>query len=534
MGKKSMGRGLIILSISSILVKLLSALYVPALKSIITDNGYGIYIVGYEIFILLFAITSVGTQQAIAKVVSEFNTLGNSRAALDTMRIAKRYLFVYGGIISLVFMVISFPLAKIIGRPQSSLSFLFLSPAIVLAAVLSSYRGYMQGVNDMVSLGVSNIIEQIINIFLSLVFAFLFMKISIEWGSAGGTIGTSVGAILAIAYIRYIFKRKYNSDQLNSSETSNYNVSKRSIIKKLTMYCIPITIVAIIQSLSGVIDVVTVGLGLETLGLISEMININTSLLYYYRTLINVPFTIITSLGIAIFPKVIKSFLENSKEELRIQTGYFYKLIYTITIPSVFGLAVLSKEIYGFLFDLNYGYELLIYGGMVLVFMSVYSIQNTILQGINKFRLIIITGIIGLTAKLICNITLINIEGINIMGAVIGSYVAFIIPTIVNHIKLQKYFGVKIPIIKQTIVPLISSSIMTIIILVLKYQVMSSVLKVVGGRVGIAIGTMILIVMGGFVYFIAIVLLKGVTKYDLDTISPKLYEVLPKYIKRNL
>ena len=534
MERKSIGRGLVILSISSILMKLLSALYVPALKGIITDNGYGIYIVGYEMFISLFAITSVGTQQAITMVVSEFNAVKNSRAALDTMRIAKRYLLVYGGIISIVFMAISFPLAKIIGRPQSALSLLFLSPAIVLAVVLSAYRGYMQGVNDMVSLSISNIIEQIVNISLSLYFAFIFMKISIEWGSAGGTIGTSIGAILAIIYIRYIFKRKYSCEKSNGGKTSNYSVPKRNIIRKLIKYGVPITIVATIQSLSGVIDVVTVGLRLETLGLTKEMININTSLLYYYRTLINVPFTIITSLGIAIFPKVIKSFIEKNRDELRVQTGYFYKLIYTITIPSVFGLAVLSKEIYGFLFDLNYGYELLIYGGMVLIFMSISSIQNTILQGINKFRLIIITGIIGLIAKLICNVTLIGIEEINIMGAVIGSYVAFIIPTVVNHIKLQKYFGVKIPIIKQALIPLISSFIMVISILVLKNPTMNIVLKVVGGRIGIAIGTMILIVIGGLVYFIAMLLFKGITKYNLDTVSPKIYEVLPKCIKSKL
>ena len=57
---------------------------------------------------------------------------------------------------------------------------MFLAPAIFFAAVLSAYRGYMQGIEDMQSLAISSIIEQLVNVVLSLVFAFLLLKVGGE------------------------------------------------------------------------------------------------------------------------------------------------------------------------------------------------------------------------------------------------------------------------------------------------------------------------------------------------------------------
>ena len=63
---------------------------------------------------------------------------------------------------------------------------------------------------------------------------------------------------------------------------------------------------------------------------------------------------------------------------------------------------MLSKEIYQLLlFNLNAGYELLKYGSIVLIFMSITTIQNTILQGINKLYLVLNTAFIGIVIKFI-------------------------------------------------------------------------------------------------------------------------------------
>ena len=87
-------------------------------------------------------------------------------------------------------------------------------------------------------------------------------------------------------------------------------------------------------------------------------------------------------------------------------------MMYIIVMPATFGLAILSKEIYKFLFGLDSGYYLLMYGSSLLIFMSITTIQNVILQGINKLYLIIVSASLGLVAKIIINVLLVSIPSV--------------------------------------------------------------------------------------------------------------------------
>lgn len=204
MQQNSIGRGVIILAISSIILKLLSALYMPVLSHILTDDGIAIYTVGYDVFIFIFALTSLGIQPAITKLVSEERTMSSDKDVFNVLFISKKFLLIYGGIASVVFAILAKPLSILFNSNDSIKVFVFLSPAILLASILAAYRGFFQGYNDMITLSISNIIEQLFNVIFSLFFAFQLINISISWGSTGGTIGTTLGAIGAITYIKHI------------------------------------------------------------------------------------------------------------------------------------------------------------------------------------------------------------------------------------------------------------------------------------------------------------------------------------------
>lgn len=264
---------------------------------------------------------------------------------------------------------------------------------------------------------------------------------------------------------------------------------------------------------------------------IESDINIKTSTLKYYTTIVNVPLIIITSLGIGVFPKIIKGYIEKNKRELISQTSYCYKLTYIITIPSVCGLMVLSKDIFKLVFNREFGYEILLIGAIALIFMALSTIQNIVLQGMNKLKFIIILGFSSLVVKTLINITFINIDSINVMGATIGSTVSFFIITVVNHINLQKYFDVKIPIIKQSRIPVISSIIMSLVLILLRYKLINKFIAENYTRINVGVLTIILIVIGGIIYFITLLLLGGISRYELDTISPIIYRMLPNKLK---
>lgn len=423
------------------------------------------------------------------------------------------------------------PLSILFNSKDSIMVFIFLSPVILLASILSGYRGFFQGYNDMITLSISNIIEQLFNVMFSLFFAFKFVKISISWGSTGGTIGTTLGAIGAIIYIRYILNKKYEVKLIYRNAIENENTRKlrnNKILKRLLISALPFILIAAIQNISTIIDTFTVRTFIET------DINIKTATLKYYTTIINVPLVIITSLGIGIYPKIIKGYLEKNKEELVIQTSYCYKLIYIIIIPSVCGLMILSKDIFKLVFNREFGYEILLIGSCALIFMALSTIQNIVIQGMNKFKFIIKLGFLSLIIKILINIIFIRINNINVIGAVIGTIVSLAVITVWNNFKLQEYFNIKIPIINQSKTPLIASIIMSTVLAILRYLFIDRFISENYTRINIGIVTIGLIIIGGIVYSLSLLLLGGISRYELDTISPVIYRMLPVKLKNRV
>ena len=418
--------------------------------------------------------------------------------------------------------------------PSSALSLKSLAPTILISAMLAAYRGYMQGVDSMKEIAVSQVIEQVFNVVFSLIFALLLHNLGLEWGSAGGTVGTTIGALIAIVYIIYIFNKNNYYEEAVKVKEEEKRISRKRIIKKLIQYGLPITLVAAVQNSTGVIDATIVKWRLSPAAFEQLRIEELFGTLNYFNTLIYVPLTIVTALCTAIFPRIIAAYVKKNRKELKYQISYSYRLTYLITIPATIGLAVLSKEIFIFLLNDSYGYQMLAYGSIVLIFMSITSVQNTILQGVNKLYLVLTTASIGVLIKCVINFALVGIKGINIYGAVIGSVFAFLIPAIINHKRIQRLFKIRIPVIRQGMIPLFSSIIMGIVVYLCKVPLLRFVNIIEGGRIAIGLVAIISVAIGGIVYLISMIMLEGLKKEDLDLISPKLYELMPRILRKKI
>ena len=521
MEEKSVGRSFLILSLAGILVKILSAAYVPLLNAIIGQDGIGIYNASYSYFVFILAITSLGAQPAVAKVVSELRAQGHHEGALRAMKIARNYLAIIGAIITIIFISLAGVIASGTKWSEAALSLRFLAPTVFFSCILATYRGYMQGTEDMKTLAISQVLEQVVNIVLSLIFAYVFMQISVEWGSAGGTVGTTIGAIAALIFILIMYDKLDYEGKAEIENEFEKNISKKKILRKLLFYGVPIIMVAGLQNAGGLVDTINVK---------SRLFGV----LGFYNTLLNVPFALVTALSAAIFPKIIQAYTQKNRKELKAQMSYSFKITYLITIPAAVGLSMLSKDVYLMLFNTTSGYELLKYGSVVLVFMSISAIQNIILQGINKVYLVLSTAFLSIMLKFIINYFLVAIKDINILGAIFASFFAFLVPVIINHKRLKRIFKMKIRIFKLAVIPSLSAVFMALGIFIFRIPIDRIVNIIGGGRLITCFIVLILVAIGGLIYLIALILLGGIKKRDLDMISPKLFTLLPRFLRKNL
>ena len=117
--------------------------------------------------------------------------------------------------------------------------------ALLLVPVMSSYRGYFQGMQEMRPTAISEIAEQSFRVLFGLVLAYSLMvnEYSIasgytpeQRGAAGGCFGASAGAIggLAVMLIVYMAAKKKIKLRIKNDKTSVYETAG-TILKKIAV-----------------------------------------------------------------------------------------------------------------------------------------------------------------------------------------------------------------------------------------------------------------------------------------------------------
>lgn len=536
MKRDSMGRGFAILSIASIVSKILSVIYVPILTRIIGDYGMGIYGKTYDIFVFVYALTNVGIQVAISKHVAELEAVGNYKDSIKAFKMSRTIFLVIGTVFTLGLMFGSHFLAEISGSPDLVYPLIFLSPTILITTVLVTYRGYFQGRNQAKPLAITTVLEQIINVVLSLVCAYVLMRFGAAFGAAGGTIGTSVGGLIALVYLVYIYhvfgveKEAKDNQDPNAQRQSN-----KEIVGTLIKYAIPITLSTALRNTGSLVDMVVVSNRLVTAGFSHREATVLFGFLSTrYKTLSNVPLTFLTALGYMAMPTIARGFALKDKLLVKEKIDFALRVAYIVSIPAAFALAILAPDVYKYLYAQTDGAGLMIVGSAIIPLTGIVLIQNVILQSVNKFKFVIVAMAIGVGIKFLCDMFLVSIPDINIYGAVIGSNLSFLTALILNHIEMQRTLKIKIPIIKLLARPLFASVCMGILIVVIQEGCGLFVnLESLDAAMGLPL-LIVIVIIASLVYLSILVYTGGLRKSDLEDISPKLARKLPGFLRRRL
>ena len=91
-----------ILAITGILVRVIGILYRAPLTGIIGDEGNGYYTSAYNIYTIILLISSYSIPSAISKVIAQRLALREYRNAHKIFRCSILYVFIVGGVASLV------------------------------------------------------------------------------------------------------------------------------------------------------------------------------------------------------------------------------------------------------------------------------------------------------------------------------------------------------------------------------------------------------------------------------------------------
>lgn len=531
--KQSIGKGFAILSTASIIVKLLSLIFVPLMVNILGEEGNGLFGVTYQVFAFVYVIANSGFPVAISKYVSELSERGYHASALKSFKISRMFLLILGSFLSILMALLAKPIASAMKAEQAWLGLVILAPSILFTSLLSSYRGYFQGRQNMVPTAVTQVIEQIVHIIFSSLCAFLGIKISLELGVAGSAIGTSLGAIAALILIILFFNHYVKKGQAVPPDSVRSVHSFRYLSRNLIKYAIPITISAAVTYGGNLIDAFIVNNRLFDSGLPENLVRTCYGFLTKFQQLINVPISLISALSIAMVPAIAASVAVADRLSAERKINYSLRMCYIIAVPAAFGLSVLSNGIY-IVLHFGRGYEILLTGAFTLILTATVQIQTAILQSLNRLYYAIISLIAGILAKIVLNYTLIAIPSIRIYGALIGTYISMLITILLNKYILKKYEDLRFNLAKTTFKPLLSSICMITALLAWNYSIKIFTPFLLEKYITQVLLLASSVIIGIFIYFIAMAKTGGITKDILNSISPKIMRILPKFMKNML
>ena len=450
---KSIIGGMTVLGLSGMICKVVGVLYIIPLTWLIGTDGLGIYQTVFPTYNLLLTISSAGLPVAVSRLVATRLSKDDPRGAKNIFRTAAWLLATLGLICTILMLAGSGFLAdKVVAQPESRLGFQVIAPCVGIVCVLSAFRGFMQGQQNMTPTAISQLIEQVGKVALALPLAWLGSKHGVAYGAAGALLGTTIVEVLARVYMLCLYLRSRSTFSRLEQGPDVYEGRTSAIAKQLMAISIPITIGACIVPLSQFVDSAMLTKRLEVAGF-----SAGTALSMYglfsgsVIRIINIPTALALSISMSLVPAISSARAAGDQDMVVRQSDLGLRFAFIIGLPCSIGMSVLAEPLMRFFYEhtmteseLLVGGQLLSLSGLTIVLFTVVQATSSILQGLGKQRIPMYTLVAGVACKIVLNYLLVGTEQVNILGAPIASLVCYTVSMVPNLYYVLKYAGMRI------------------------------------------------------------------------------------------
>ena len=467
-----------ILAVAGIIVRLIGILYRVPMTNIIGEEGMGYYSTAFNVYNIMLILSSYSLPLAVSKMVSARMAKGQYRNAVRVLKAALVYATVVGGIACFItWNFADFFATTAFNTPFCVYALKTLAPTIWIMAYLGVLRGFFQGHGTMIPTAISQIFEQVINAVISVVAAGVLFKIGLDsnrvynttgypqaFGAAGGTIGTGAGALAALLFMLLLFsiywpvvKRRKRRDR--SRRTDSYG----DISVTFLFTVVPVIISSAVYNINAVVDNSIMAYGMEALGRGKEFLSLWGIYNNKYMLLVHVPLAMANSLSSSLIPSLSGAVARKEKGAVIAKTSLAIRFAMLIAIPSAVGLTVLSAPINNLLFksgDNTEAIRMLITGSAAVIFLSMSTVTNAILQGINHMNVPVRNAFISLILHIGVLYLMLMVFKMGIYSMVFANIAFAVFMCILNAIAIRRYLNYRQEIVKTFLLPAVASAFM--------------------------------------------------------------------------
>lgn len=527
--KKSKGGGFLvqgtILAGAGIITKIIGAVYRIPMLNIMGMKGQGYYDIAFQVYSIALLISSYSLPLAVSKLVSARIAKGERRNAFRVLKAALTFALLVGtGIGLVVFFGADAIATHAMGAKLSSYALKVLAPGLLIVAVMGVLRGYFQGIGTMIPTAISQILEQIVNAIVSIVGASMLMDYGKEvalkqgnellapaYAAAGGTLGTVAGALIGLVFLvlSYFAYKKVLHRQLRN-DRKRHTDDYKTLFFLLLITIAPVILSTAIYNVGNVIDSAMFNKIMAAQGNSEERCVELLGKLGQYYTLFNVPLAVANALGASMIPGLVRA--AESRDRKLIHNRIYMAVRFTmlIAIPCAFGFFAIGEPIMNFIWpsvENSMQGTMLRLGAISLIFYSLSTVTNAVLQGLNRMMKPVKNASIALILHVVSLFIMLVVFKWGIYSLIISKIVFSLCMCIMNSHDIREACGYVQERQRSFVIPCIASTLMAVTAFLVQL-----VLDIfIGGR----IATLFALIMAVIVYAVALLKFGGLTEDEL-------------------
>ena len=432
-----------------IIVKILGAVFKIPLGNILGGDGMGYFSTAFSIFTPVLAFTASGIPTVVTQVTAQKASRGEY-GEIEHFRRCALILGACAGLIgTAVIFIAALPFAYLLANtPEALPSILIIAPSVFFCSVAAVYRGYYEGLSDMLPTAISQVVESAVKAATGIGLAYAAYgyfvhelgseEKALPYAAAAAIAGVTLSELCGMIYLIFRSRKR----KITAKPSKNANITET--IGKIIKDSMPIAVGAVISNLISFTDLLTISncINLSFAYFPNQLIGGAVSLagtkaandpgnfLYgSYSGIIMSVYMLTATIPMLIprcsQPRLICTIELNKTDNtsaVKHDLSLILKGTMLVSVPISLFLAVLAEPVLKILYPVReleaavgvIPLQILSIGG---IFASFCGALMCVFQGYGDFGTPVrITLIMGLV-KFILNVGLIMIPGVNICGA---------------------------------------------------------------------------------------------------------------------
>lgn len=495
--KQSLLNGALVLMIATIVTHVIGILYKIPINQVLGVVGRSYYSNAYSIFLPIYSIALAGLPTAMSRLVAHYMALNEFRSARQVLRVARKMFLITGVIGTTALAALAYPYAHSLDKDAAMFSIFALAPCVFFCCVMSTYRGYYNGLRNMTPTAVSEVIEAVGKLVIGVILARLVDSYGMSqfastgkvfgvecatkelaheaiypYSAAAAILGVTLSTVLAFLYvwIRY----RLRGDGITAAElaAAAEPIRQKSLAWDLFKIAFPIVLSTAVFNLTNLIDSWTIQRRLADIavdhsdyllgvyGGAMQAGGVSLSKLpdYLYGAyeiasdFRNLLPALTVTLGVSAIPVLSEAWTIKDHKGIESSVESVLRTSMIVAMPLGVILGILSNPILSTLYWKQSSTMSAI--GLSSSIMSIYCFAafvlsitqplTNMLQAIGKTYVPLIALLIGAVFKIGLNAYLIGVPEINIYGAIVGTVSCYLVVALIDFIAIIRSTRAKV------------------------------------------------------------------------------------------